>query len=291
MSALADTMLLFDEDGNEERRFLPLDLVTVPTGVALSNETMLEVADEEEYWHGLGKPRHVTARTLSEFVKLSEQPVVRIAQFARQWGLLGLCEHEKPATHRLEDRNGEERSVLFPYEGCTPSPAESVTVWRRYSDRFRKFIEVAQRLHRGEAVADDAIWATLGHPLRGYFVDGSRTSPIYQKRRLARAVNLQLAASGIQPTLRWDGNAPTIGFGVFGAIRTSLFSALTMQLALVVSDCKIAICTSCHQTYQPTRRTHPGQSNYCIACRAAGADVKARVQRLRDRRRATGAGS
>jgi hypothetical protein len=59
-----------------------------------------------------------------------------------------------------------------------------------------------------------------------------------------------------------------------------------MQLAMTVADCKNAICSGCHTTYRPHRRPHAQQSNYCPSCRSTGVDVRVRVQRLRDHRRA-----
>ena len=287
MSAMTSE-LLFDEDGNPEQRFLPLDVVVVPRLITLSgNDEWLEVEDDEEYWHGIGRARQVTTDTLSRFIQLADQPVARIFQFAKQWGLLGLCKHDQPATHHLEDRNGHERPVLLPYDGCTPEPVESISAWRTYSRRFRTFLEVGQLLHRGESIPDTAVWKHLGDPHRAFYVGRSRDSLHNQKERFARAVNLQLAAAAVQPIVQWGRLEPSIHFGVFGAVRTSLFAALSMQLAFTVSDCKIAICAACHQTYRPARRAHRGQRGYCSECRHAGVDVRVRVQRLRDRRRVT----
>jgi hypothetical protein len=243
------------------------------------------VPDEEDYWYGVGEERHVTPTCLSQFIQLVERPTSRVLQFARQWGLLGLCDHGKPATHRLEDRDGRERSILLGYDGCTPAPAEPISIWRTYSERFRTIVQVAQRLHRGEQITDDAVWENMGRPLRSYVAGRSRHTVPYQRKRLARSVNLQLASSALQPIVRWDGGEPKITFGVFGAVRTSLLAALVMQLAMTVADTKIAICAFCHKTYRPSRRTHVGQTNYCVPCRKAGIDARIRVQRLRDRRR------
>ncbi len=287
MAIRVNPELLFDENGNIEKRFLPLDHIVVPTTILLSDdEARLEVEDEEAYWHEVGEERQVFPNVLYQFIRLSEQSPARILQFARRWGLLGLCEHGLPATHHVDDRDGQERVVLIPYGGCTPAPAESIVHWRTYSSRFRTFIETAQRLHRGETIADGGLWDIIGRPYRGYFIGGARNSLSRQKQRFARAVNIQLAASGIQPVIHWNRGEPVVGFGVFGVVRTSLFSALAMQLALTVTDCKVAICSGCHTTYRPQRRTHAGQMNYCVDCRNAHVDVKARVQRLRDRRRA-----
>jgi hypothetical protein len=279
-----DPALLFDEDGNPEQRFLPVEVVVVPEGLSLSaDETRIEVEDEEQYWYGAGQNRQVNSRCLSQFVRLADQPARQIYQFTRRWGLLGLCEHSKPATHRIEDRDDRERPVLLPYRGCTPAPAETIENWRMYSLRFRTFLDVAQRLHRGEPIADAGVWDLIGRP-RG-FVVRSGHSVRAQRKRFMRAVNLQLAASGVQPILNWNGPEPMIGFGVFGALRTSLFAALSMQLALTVADCKIAICSWCHRTYRPRRRSHSAQANYCTTCRESGVPARVRVQRLRDRRR------
>lgn len=285
-----DAELLFDESGNLTKRFLPVDQVIVPGDIALTtDETSLEVEDDEAYWQDIGQERQVTPRALEQFVKLAEQPSARILQFARRWGLLGLCSHRQPATHHLDDRDGQERFVLIPYRGCTPASAEPVADWRKYSRQFRAFIEVAQRLHRGEPIADETVWQILGRPYRGYSSGGTTNSIPRERARFARAINLQLAASGIQPIIHWVQGGPSVGFGVFGPVRTTLFAALVMQLTFAVSDCKIAICSGCHATYRPRRRTHAKQANYCVSCRAAGVDVRVRVQRLRDRRRALGA--
>ena len=197
-----DTDLLIDEEGNPEKRFLPLDVVIVPDEIELSSDsTVLEVSDEEEYWYGIGAERQLTAGCLSQFIQLTDEPPRRILSFAQRWGLLGLCSHGQPATHKVESREGRERSVLIPYGGCTPAPEERISDWRALSRRFRTIVEVGQQLHRAEPVADDAVWESIGRPRRVFVVGGSGDSLPYQKRRLARAVNLQLSASGIQPIL------------------------------------------------------------------------------------------
>jgi len=257
----------------------------VPSDIELTpDEEWLYVSDGEAYWQGVGEARDVTAAAFAQFVQLSDQPVRRIAQYAMRWGMLGLCEHRKPATHRVEDRDGLDRSSLLPYGGCSPADTENIADWRAYSRRFQTFIEIGQQLHRGEEVSDDSAWDVIGRPRGGWSV-GKGTALRRQRRRLARALNLQLLSSGIQPIVEWDGPAPSITFAVFGGVRTSLFAALCMQLAQAVTHSKIAICSSCRQTYRPARRSHPGQANYCTVCRKAGIPVRVRVQRLRDRRR------
>ena len=286
MPTIVKADLLSDEDGNPEQRFLPVDVVVVPTEVSLSlDQSTIEVSDEEAYWYGIGDEKEIRTTCLTQFIQLSERPATRILQFAQRWGLLGLCIHGLPASHNLERRDIRERSVMLPYEGCTPEPTEKVSDWRNFSVRFRTIVEVAQSLHRGQRITDDSVWEKIGRPRRSFIVGKAMDSALDQNRRLARAVNLHLAASGIQPVVHWNRDHPTIGFGVFAGIRTTLFAALTMQLAMTISDCKIAICSSCHGTYVPKRRTHAHQSNYCPACRANGVDVRRRVQRLRDRRR------
>lgn len=282
-----DPALLFDEDGNAEKRFLSVDVVDVPSDIFLSEDaTEVAVEDEEQYWYGAEQRRRVDGSCLSRFVALSDASAQQIFQFAKRWGLLGLCDHGKPAAHHIEDRDDRERPMLLPYRGCTPAPAESIERWRIYSRRFLAFLDVAQRLHRGEVITGSEVWDQIGRP-HGF---ASRSLPKLegQRKRFMRAVNLQLASVGIQPILRWNGPEPVMEFGVFGALRTSLLAALSMQLALTVSDCKFAICSSCHKTYRPARRTHVNQSNYCTACRNAGVPGRVRVQRLRDRRRRLG---
>src|SRR5690242_3800353 len=179
-----DSALLFDANGNVEKRFLPVDQVVVPDRILLSkDEARLEVEDEEAYWHEVGEERQVLPTALHQFITLAEQPPARILQFAQRWGLLGLCEHGLPATHHVDDRDGQERFALIPYGGCTPAPAESIVDWRTYSSRFRTFIEAAQRLHRGEAITDNGLWDVIGRPYRGYFIGGSPHSLARQKQR------------------------------------------------------------------------------------------------------------
>jgi hypothetical protein len=89
--------------------------------------------------------------------------------------------------------------MLLPYRGCTPAPAESIERWRIYSRRFLVFLDVAQRLHRGEVITDTEVWDQIGRP-HG-FASRSLSKLEGQRERLMRAVNLQLASVGIQPIL------------------------------------------------------------------------------------------
>jgi len=274
---------LSGDDGNLIKRFLPIDRVVVPEILLSDDAESLYVADGEAYWHGFGDPVAIGARTLSEFIRLADKPPARVHHFAEQYGLLGLCEkHALPFAHDrspLRSINLSNIVSMVPDYRCTPAEEERIEDWKDYSRRFRKILRIWQRLRTGATVAT-ADWNEIG--VSGW-QSRNRDTPVNDpKRLLARAVNRLFLACGIHPVITWDAE-PFIGFGSHD--RMTLFAALTMQLAMAIADCKVAVCSECHRTYTPRRRAHRGEANYCPRAECQRASVRNRVQRLRDRRR------
>jgi hypothetical protein len=84
--------------------------------------------------------------------------------------------------------------------------------------------------------------------------------------------------SGAELSFSWRGPVPVVTYGA-----PSLFGAIAAQLALSVSAVRsVALCSNCGEAYQPLRRAHPGERNYCpkIECRQRAA----RRDQMRDKR-------
>jgi len=270
------------DDGNLMETFLPIDRVAVPEVLLSDDAESLYVADDEAYWYEAGEPVTISVRTLSEFIRLADEPSTRVHHFANRYGLLGLCEkHALPYAHDrspLRSINLSSTVSLALDYRCTSAVEERIEDWRYYSRRFRKILEIRQCIWIGETVAA-AEWKEIGVSV--WSLNRSATID-KQKRFLAHAVNTLFLACGIHPVITWDAE-PFIGFG--SRDRMTLFAALTMQLAMTIADCKIAVCSECHSTYTPGRRAHRGEANYCPRAKCQRASVRNRVQRHRDRQR------
>jgi len=170
--------------------------------------------------------------------------------------LLGLCEHGMPFAHdppAIETLDLRPGASLVPSYRCQPAPEERVADWRRLAWRFCRIMNIHQRVTSGELVAEHE-WREIGVCRR------PPLTPLAQHPALGILINRQLRTSGIHPVVTCSPS-PMLTFGSYE--RMTLFAALTMQLAMVIVDCRDAICSSCHERYQPERRPHAGQPNYC----------------------------
>ena len=94
---------------------------------------------------------------LYDFVALSEAADERILKFAQQYGPLGLCQHGSSTGHRVRGNFRcyavqALRSASQQSKSAEPIAVarEPLTGWRRYAQRARGILKVAEVLRRGE---------------------------------------------------------------------------------------------------------------------------------------------
>ncbi len=273
----------YDEHGNLQR-FLPIQQVVVPREIVLTRDQKRLCVNDEDYPVDYeGDPKSVSEECFEAFIKLVDASPSDVHRFAKNWGLLGLCKHSVPATHNQPIRvSGGVSGVMSRF--CWPQPGESIEDWRKYSIAFGAMVKIADCL-RANQRPTAAAWKLLGI---GVTRRRATATIAGQRELLVGRLNHYLALSGIQPIAIWSITLPTLKFGCRGT--TTLFAALTMQLAMNVTDCRIAFCSYCHGQYMPKRRPRAGEANYCPRCRKLHATT-IRVRRLRTRLRTMGEGT
>jgi len=245
-------------------------------------------------------PRRVAApdALLDKFIALSTTSDAHIAAFAARYGILGICDHDLPRTHRLlrlvdgdlehADTGCEPRGFrkgTQGYEGREP-----IAPWRQWAQHARDVVTVATAAHADVTPRPGAWDRLMGTPYR------AGSGAMYPA--VTKLVQYWLEVGGVRPQFSWDGaSGPRITYGtrdtwdplpprilrIHGYKHgTTLFGALAIQLMLRVSDTVLAICSGCQTDYMPERRPATGRRNYCRECRSQGIPQR---DALRDHRR------
>lgn len=283
---------LFGKDGEPVERYLPVRQIRACEPIVLSDDRssvrVVAAAPEsvvvngENYWAAAdwrerSRPRSVDERCFLAFLQLANASPEEILSFAQKWGLLGLCKHGEPAAGhggRPRDTQGPRISGRL---RCAEIPTEPIKHWYRFAREFNLSLSMARRLRETTPASVDE-WMQLGVVLEA----GGKCRGVDEQRELlAGVVNRYLGASMVQPMATWE-KRPTLTFGCRG--RTTLFAALAFQLAMAITDSRMAHCSYCHRAYKPRRRPHVNEANACPSCRDGQANSE-RVQRFREKRR------
>lgn len=195
---------------------------------------------------------------LKEFMTLRDAKVSKVLQFARDWGLLFLCEHGLPAWH-----NGEQCLPLGKYIEQVRTRSEPIEAWRNYA-------------HRAFVICDkaDSIYRDMDKR-----VSVKDRYEIWNRQvLLSTEVQRWLDQAGVNVEFFWSQDK------VMSILGTpSLFAALSVQLLSTVSKSSLAICCNCGEIYNAPRRPRSDQRNYCDK-------DECKLARLRDAQRDRRAG-
>ena len=157
---------LKDEGGNLTR---PVQTSSwrVPAVIDLIQGNSLRWRYDDEH-HGLGKMVSVQQGLLDDFVQLAFADPEDMLKFARQCGVLLICQHGKPARHSWP-RGPIQDTLNSPSDGswCGPirSPdayCESLGLWYRLAGQAQAMLNVAAAL-LNEKPARHGDWATVVH--------------------------------------------------------------------------------------------------------------------------------
>ncbi len=253
--------------------FFPLDRMKVPQKIRLSADKRMLIASRspEEYLYR-GTTKQFGRECFSRFLKLSDAGPEEILRFAQAWGMLGLCKHRLPAAHNLRSLDFFHRGIL--QLGCVEVRRERIHVWRRYARQFRAILAIWLELARGQP-ASSKQWSALGPSLREH----AEESLSDQQKHVSAAITEALRVCGIHPIVATD--EPRLRLGC--SRKTRLLAALTMELAAILTDSRLLICSRCNQRHTAKRRPRPGEANYCRRCRRFANSI--RVQRCRDKKK------
>lgn len=247
---------------------LSAEALTVPDGIRLARGGLVTPS----LWCSVKTPPQPVPRDLlARFVALVDAGDESFLEFARRFGLLGLCRHGLPWTHnpQCRPRYGERHR-------------EPLTRWRAFASAARATLRVAASLHQGERPAIDDLPAAAGPVLLGVGSAGRSAA----QHLIQSCVTTWLKFGDVRPIFSWPtgfrarlpGNGQprvTLGGG-------SLFAALALQLLMAVSlSDGLAVCSGCNTTYPVHRRPAAGRRNYCPRCRELGRPLR---DAQRDRR-------
>jgi hypothetical protein len=260
---------------------------------------LIELQDERlvyKYLQGDSGWKHVetSSKLLTEFIGLADGPPERICNFARIWGVLGICEHGLPANHNplplpfpsIFSSEGKawckplglsESWVPYDWE---PQGWEPVEAWLQFARQAMAILKIASKLYESpfnKELGDREDWETIYEYRPKNWGDSELKLdliPIIMSNRnqawesLSTVVNEWLFVANVRPELRWSGDRLTVSFGIYG----SLFGALASQLMLAVSRTRgIAFCSDCGQLYTPKSNVRSEKKHYCLGCGRRGA--------------------
>lgn len=237
------------------------------------------------YLYGIDfdQKRKSDPQVLPEFVSLADAPADEYLQFARRWGVLGLCHHGLPCSHNPPRYDGQGKLNDF----CVPgryrgegTAVEPISTWRAYAKEARAILRIAEYLRVDQDPNEDD-WKVVCERL-GRVVPETATKEA-QKQGAAQLLTEWLQLGGVRPTVEWIENGqPALLFsGIY--VYGTLVGTLAMQLVSAVTDSRgLAICDSCGVAYAPSRRPSPTRRHYCQKCgiKAAWRDA-AKDKRLR----------
>lgn len=223
-------------------------------------------------WRQTGEYIQAAAGMLEGFLRLASGPEARILQYARKWGVLGLCKHGLPYLGMPHTRLAWCELQRERGTGAHYGAWESFDSWRLYSKSAGSVLSVAAYLHRDRlAPADDvraacALVTPTVQRLLGHEPEDSVATLDDQRVLVDGLVNLWLWLGGVRIVFDWSRQGAVIGLGGH-AWHHGLFGALAVQLMLAVcrSD-GLALCSACSKPYAPRRRLKARQRSYCPKC-------------------------
>lgn len=291
-SSIRQNLAVFgDEEGNLPRQTWASAGWYVFETVRLEDEHL--IYEPGQGWRSVGAGSGLGL--LEKFAALAEAPDVSILAYARRWGVLEICEHGVPATHRRPEGTlwpGVRGGALNPI-GCRPELVggdasnpmsavyrEPVAAWRLFAGQAFSALAVAAALIESGAPAlkDLHRLRPLQMPpltearARTWTADEART-------RLAEVVDSWVVLGDVRPECvsvsREDrqGNPQT----VLGAVFTgsTLFGALAVQLfGAVTGTSGPALCSGCGLIYFPEEKPALGKRRYCVPCKGKAVPVR-----------------
>jgi hypothetical protein len=231
-----------------------------------------------------------TFRTLTEFVKLADPATTDedILEYARRWGMLGLCPHGLPRTHdarRVPYSLGLGLWLADDYTcGSGIDSPERVSWWRFWAGQAWALVAVMANL-RAERSANEDGWEVLLTP--GPWITTKIASEVSdvvledradlgarvtdnvaaQRDHCAAVLEAWLRMARVQPQVRWWIDGPRL------EVRNSgLFDSLGLLLTFLGGDRHgIAFCHACRAPLIPTKRLgRRDRAHYCQSCRDEG---------------------
>jgi len=252
---------------SEERSAYLTNAVSVPREIRLEgNEIIWNPQDSEVV------TKEVEKELLFDFANLVLFGSESILEFARDWGVLGLCEHGMPATHSVSLN----ASTSGATEGeCQPTGREQAEQWQEYARGVRALLNIAAKVNRGDAGRSED-WLVLGVKADDQPGDSSSAERLIQS-----FANGLLVLANVRPRVQLNPAKIKISHPA----SSSFFGVLAVQVAQHVARTNgPLLCSGCGEIYElisMDRRPRGGERNYCFGC----GQTAARRDAARDYRR------
>jgi hypothetical protein len=204
-----------------------------------------------------------------------------INEYASRFGILGICEHNLPASHpSLNFRQQDPRPCEPRKDGA--DYIENVGHWLSYARQARALLNVAAAIYSDDK-GRQRDWEEL-------VSDGERLLEGGDERRkglVSFYVHGWMRVGGVHLDMPWEGPSPEIR--VMTHWSYGLFGAVAIQLALAISRTDgLAICSACGEPFVPSRKPAPGRRAYCARPRCSQ-KARWRDAKREERRRKEGA--
>jgi hypothetical protein len=227
------------------------------------------------------------------FSRLGDASDGGILEYARQWGILGICKHGRPVGHL---------STLLQYinttrEICCEPPKQGrwsydpLEKWRDYAEQVQAVLRLARQCWDEKLAPID--WTKTQHStvdkpgskadwekaIREWRIDNPDINGSAQwahagveKVRAGRSVlsmiiNQWLKVNNIRPQFGWYENQPSIALAAPTAYNT-LLPMLAVQMMLEVSNSiDLALCSGCSKPFHLRRGQSLHRKSYCLECK------------------------
>lgn len=232
---------------------------------------------------------------LEGFVGLGSATNQEIRDFALAWGVLELCEHGLPRSHRPDPWPAGSGP-----RGCRPIGwrddaegfqygmfVEPTPVWRRLAARMRAALLVAAAVREGEPIPADQ-WRLLAQA-------GHRYSAAPNPDPNAALVGVWAVVNDWQHYGRVGTICYSVDYAGAGPLTelvaaisgAGLAGGLALQLlAKLTGTDPFAFCSACGKLYSPERKPRRGERRYCDPCKAEGKTLRDAQRDRSDRNRA-----
>ena len=230
-------------------------------------ERFLWLVDERKW-----KQSPPSSGCLERFIELTDGSLGKILAFAREWGPLGICGHNKPAGHQA---------------GCAFLPAgrslwcwEPAEAWRRYARQLRGILDAAAYLNAGQRVSRE-IWAAIaaGEPQEWLSEspgesDGEEwplppagAPAAVERAALAECITNWMRYGQLELHFAWVDHPDVRLHWPQGYYWPGLPGVLAAQLVTVVRAAALHVCSRCGHGYQSVRKPRFDKPAYCPVCR------------------------
>ena len=204
-------------------------------------------------------PRGSLLPAFFELAHPSAKPEAFLA-FARRWGALELCGHDRVFTHDAD---------------CLATRREPLTVWKQIAARFRGLRRIMMSIERHEPVALADLDAV---GLNELFLP-----PESAQTAVRGITNRELRDAGVRPSVADRGSPGRLGVVMHGG---GLYGALAFDLAMTVGHTRGWYrCSACDAPYTAKRKPRDDEAHYCGRCRDLKEPERLAAERLRERKK------